>query len=841
MSTTSNLIRAFAVAAVVATFVQSDADAQVARRVDTPESRVGCPIPTLAQCQDPSYLESDRCGILQRKNRWTCSALLEKEMDARKGQKVLSVVPRSFDEGGVGDVIPSPPEAGNDGAFYKADTFAISSQIAASAFAGPANIGINQYDAWAQSGLNVDSCREYVHERFWDVTEFSRAISAKRNDTEAVYGIAFGPASTASSIGTRHLGSPTLRGKDGRPFGTMLAPQKRVKNGFVAIVPNPTFISDTPAPGPSLVAALETTARGQTYVAKAALARESVTQDWLWHKTMHDKLVFVPAETPNALALGPAPSSPQDKLVKTLGTSGGPKPIRKRLPAELDELHGLQERFKQLQRDWGRLNARFANSGWDVSELGSLVGVGTFAAQKSATSASLGFAANAGVVKPPGTPPAEESETVLRRRLVTDLLELLDRADDEGCLEPGVTACDWSPKYFAATVANDFSDEQDRAFSECNAFTGGAFQKLKNLDVKFVDDPKFPAYRCVVKTGSTITASQYEGLRAQVDECRKKQIEYKEAKLEAGAKERVAKIKELVDPETGKVKKPGISKSRDELMGNKYFGLGYNYDLGWLVDAQPEICKLQIDNHATFLAYANVFGKQRNLLDAQALFDTEKKNLHLHLKVAGKDIFTPVDKSWSTPAPLHYEVAKDYGTGKKSASIVKTYIVVVVVPIKVEAGISGEVGIKLGFTADAVGFDNEQCPKAKVGGLVEPYVSANGYLEAGIDVVVASAGIRGEVTIIRASTPFNAGLGVALLQGELKPENFELQVNTKLGVKLQTLNGSIRAYAQVGFCPLCLRGEKEIIGWEGPSLDTVLFDQTYKVNLRDLGIAFGGP
>ena len=168
----------------------------------------------------------------------------------------------------------------------------------------------------------------------------------------------------------------------------------------------------------------------------------------------------------------------------------------------------------------------------------------------------------------------------------------------------------------------------------------------------------------------------------------------------------------------------------------------------------------------------------------------------------------------------------------------KTYIVVVIVPIKIEAGISGEVGINLGFTANAQGFDNESCPKASVGGLIEPYVAVNGYVEAGIDVLIASAGIRGELTIIRASTPFTTGVGVALLSGTLAPENLELQVNTKLGVKLQTLSGSVRGYAQVGWCPFCIRGEKEIVSWEGPSLDTTLFQQQYKVNLADLGIAF---
>ena len=841
MSSLTNSLRAFAVLAVAgaaASFVPSHADAGIGDIKTLPEALVKppCSVPTLAQCQDSTYLETDRCGMLQRTHRWTCAELMKSGMEQRKGQQRTSVVPKKFDEGGVAETIPSPPDAQN-APEYKADTFSYASQAAAAGFTGPSNIQTNQFEIWNGNGAKVESCREYVHEKFYDVTEFVRSISFTRGDAESIYAVAFGPAAKSSSIGSRHLGSPQVRGKDGRPFGTLLGPTIRVKNPFAGIVAvKKGYIDDTVVPGPDIIEALQRTDRGQALYAKAVFGREVVNQDMLWHKTTHDKIIFVPGQTQKTITLGPLPTDPEEKLAKTLGTTGGTKPIRKRLPAELDELYTIGQRFLQLQRDWVRLNLKFAGSGWTNAELGKPSGPAGFSGLKPAVNTQGTLATTNGGTVP--VPTVEASETVLRRRIVTELLDLLDRADDEGCLEKGLTACDWSPKLFASITANDYSDEQDRAFSDCNSFTAENFQLVKNLNHPFVNDPAYPQYTCIVKTGPTITAQQFDELRDQVDFCREQLVAYKKQKAEDEARARVRAIKELVDPATNNFKKPGISKSRDELMGNKYFGLGYNYDLGWLVEPKADICKMQIDTHASFLAYANVFAKQRNLIDAAARFDTVAKKFNLHFKVAGKNIFTPVDKGWSTPSPLHYELAKDFGTGKKSATLVKTYIVVVIVPIKIEAGISGEVGIKLGFTADAQGFDNESCPKASVGGLIEPYVAVNGYVEAGIDVLIASAGIRGELTIVRASVPFTTGVGVALLGGNLAPENLELQVNTKLAVKLQTLSGSVRGYAQVGWCPFCIRGEKEIVSWEGPSLETTLFQQTYKVNLADLGFAF---
>jgi len=235
-----------------------------------------------------------------------------------------------------------------------------------------------------------------------------------------------------------------------------------------------------------------------------------------------------------------------------------------------------------------------------------------------------------------------------------------------------------------------------------------------------------------------------------------------------------------------------------------------------------------------------VFGTDRFLIDALARVNTESKELKLHVKVAGKNLFTPVDRSWTPQAPLEFNLVKTVGSGRKSVAFVNTYIVIVVIPVKISAGIAGEVGLNLGLDVFARGFDNEQCPRASIGGLVEPFAQVDGFLEAGIDVVIAAIGIRGELNIITVSVPFRAGLGVEVLSATPEPSSFQLTVDTSLALRLSTLNGALSVYGRLGWCPFCVSGSKELVSWSGPSWNTTFFDQRYKVNLADLGVALGG-
>ncbi len=818
-----------------------------------PESRANCPVPTLAQCQDPSYLEFDRCGQLERMNRWTCAALLEDAMNAKKAQQgeVLSTLPHSLDAQGVGKVVKAGPDPSKP--YYVPDLYSYTSQQAARDYQAAGDVlGVNKYEAFAANKNVVESCEEYAFEKFYDISEFTRRVGGLRGDHVAQVALAFGPGSEPSSIGTRHLSSALLRGRDGRVFGTMLEGQ-RPKNGFFAIPNNPALKGRPPTPGaPNLLLALQKAGASQ-YLAKIYGQPGTVDNKWSAHLQYAKDLLYIPpANPPKSLPLAAQPDDPGGfkSVMGTIKDHVGPNAKRKRLGKELDELYDLQLRFRSAFDAWAGLNERYAGSGWTLDELGDADDgpntLGSFKAASLNPKPIDKVAPKPAPSKLPGVVKEiaiENPETVQRKKVLAGMIELMDQADDEGCFETGTTACDWSPKLFSTSVRNTFADEQDAAFEQCQSFTKGSIANVKNLKIPFVDDPKYPQLTCILETDGQITAKELDDLMLKVDECREKRAAYQQAKTEDEAKARVAQIPELVDKSTGEFKKPGFTKSRDELMGGDKFGMGYSYDFGFVFDAKHEICKLQIETRGAFNTYANVFGKRFDIIDALASFSTEDREVKVHAKVAGKNLFTPIDEDWKDYDPsFNWNIAKTIGSGRKEIPIIKTWIVVVVIPVKLEAGIAGEAGVNLGLEVEAQGFDNEQCPSARAAGLAEPYASIDGYLEAGIDVFVASVGIRGSLTIVRASLPFTAGIGVQMLEQEGSPfdaSRFQLFADTRMGLKLTTLSGAISVYGELGWCPLCVRGEKELIAFEGPSYETKLFDQKYKVSLADLGAALG--
>jgi len=521
-----------------------------------PETRVGCPVPTLAQCQDPNYLQRDRCGVLQLKNKWTCSELLEAEMFAlREAQgEVYSAVPKSLAAEGAGRVVKMSPEP--DKRHFTPDLTSYQSIQAARDYqvANPV-LGIDKYAAYKKNDAQIESCEEYAFEKYLDISEFTRRVGGARGDHLEAVKIAFGPASEVASIGTRHLSSPELRGRDKRVFGKLLLGE-RPRSVFADIPLNPAVKGHLAVPNaPVLPKALLKMPGAGAYIAKIYAVPTKVPNTWAQHKKYMDELLYIPPSGPLPIAAGPPQPNDPGGLKAALGTTSDPIPKRKRIAKELDELYDLQERFKALWDDWARLNELYRDSGWTDAELdgddadsnggGGFGLVGGFQAAPPAPKP-----ANTIIAQPPAPPPAptlpapldlpisnnNSQETFARRKVLKAMMDLMDEANEEGCFEPGMTACDWSPKLFSSAVRNTFADEQDAAFEKCQSFTAGSVQNVKQLNVPFVDDDDYPEYECIITSESTITAVQLEQMMDKVDECRQKRAQYASAKSNDQAK-----------------------------------------------------------------------------------------------------------------------------------------------------------------------------------------------------------------------------------------------------------------------------------------------------------------
>lgn len=820
----------------------------------------GCPAPTLALCSDGEWLYSDDpCAIEQNAPDSECAALLYGDLDERAddGDEQLFIVPRSLDAKGVAPVIRTPAAQIQAQREYVPDVFSVTSRKAGADYANITDIGINQFADWDANGNVVTSCREYAYERFYDINEYQRRVGPFRDEYGRAFEEAYKHPSNDWAIGSRHLADARLRGKDGKEIGYIFRDVPVAKNELFRIPNHPEAGAEAGIgiTGPGLLTSLAafhqpTAARLAKIESHKQGGAHLVNKTWLWQKQMKDLLSYKPAAQPvfdpgQVLANQP---NPPPNVGLQLDYAAGPQ-ARKRLYEELDELYDLQQRLLELVERWGELDWRFPNSGWTVEGAGleddgfGVANLGELALPPAVFPLQpFPLAANVtpkviGPVKLALDVQQVDIETLQRRAVLEELVEIIRRADNEGCLEDGATPCDWSPKSFVLKAMRDYSAQEDARYEWCQAFTGGNLANVLNLNLVVVAHPQF---YCAITTQSTITAKGLEDLEDRVEECREAQIAYQQFQQQELAKARVREIPELVDPATGGFKPPGIDKSRDEYMGNKYFGLGYDYGFGFGMDIQSEICTINMHAGGHMNVYTKVFGEQLYLLDAAANADTDDRVVHVHAEIIGIELFQGIDETWSTQEDFHFDIVKKPNK-KKSQKIIDTTIVVVVVPIGIELGISGEVGATLGLTLDTEGLGGDACPKVVVGGLVEPYLAVNGYVAAGIDIFIASAGIRGEVNIITVKLPFRPGIGLALIgddDGDLLPESLALEVSASLDLRLQTLSGNIYAYAEVGFCPFCYTGEFTIVKWNGPAWNQTLFNQVYSVDLVDLDAVF---
>lgn len=868
---------------------------QEARRVVSPESQFACPVPTLEQCQAEGYLEEDSCGILQAQNDWTCARLIRQAADDDGIEESVSVIAFEVDALGVNNRVKKYGEEPitEQERYYTPDMFSIRSQSASRNFLPGQQIAYNPYAAWEANGDEVRTCEEYVYEKFLDQTEFERLVGTAQHDYRRVFDIAYGPEYEPSSIGRRHLTSPLLRGRDLRAYGWMFDGSARPKNGFFELPMFASLPGKDPVPGaPSLASSIA----GYNFLGLIAVSLiadryETVEESWAWHLEMSETLSVEgrkelgfqlpppnddPGDPWQNLQIAPPPQADDDfddVIAEWTGRVpdevAGDKILRRYLDDELNEFFDLQRRLRRLVREWARADVRFEGSGWTVADLkpqpeepaGSSLDQVLIA---NPPQSPLPLAVPA-AVPPPGQRPLQlqaielpPPENVIRKRILEEIIALYLRASELGCLEEGLTPCDWSTKLFARAVLHRFAAEREAAYDSCNEYVpGGDITQLHNLSIEFIDEPELidgeynplSFYNCALYTGSKITGDRLEQVIDQVDLCRGLIPPYLEAKAIFEAEQRIQAIPELIDPNSGEVRPPGISDGGGESKGNKYFGLFYDWGYGFRSEYGQTECSLNLFAGGHFELEAKVLTKSIPLVDALAEVSTEDRSIDVYARVLTNDLFTPVERTYSVDQPIALvDFAKSVGTGNKDFASAGTTVFAGPIPLKLSAGIAGKAGVELSMSANAVGFGlngagEDNCPSASVVAGVEPYMQIDGFAQAGINLLVAEAGVRGTLTIIRVSVPFEADLTVEVAgqndEGLEFPQNLRLVVGTGLSVELNTLSGSIGLYGKVGVCPFCKKGEVKLVKWDGLTIERDIFRQDYQVYVGDLILASG--
>lgn len=295
-------------------------------------------------------------------------------------------------------------------------------------------------------------------------------------------------------------------------------------------------------------------------------------------------------------------------------------------------------------------------------------------------------------------------------------------------------------------------------------------------------------------------------------------------------------------------------------MGNDFFGLSYRYDYGFELDLSDGVCAPEAYLGGEFSAGLDVLQEHVELIDVAARIDSNDASndgllVDVHASVLNQPLFDPfgVDDQglggdqhrWSAIVEGSEGIDVE-GSHDIDQTLATARFVIVFVPVSISAGIAADIGFRANLDVAAEGFGvPNPCPELQVGGELTPFARASGFVEAGIDIGIAAAGIRGELTILEAELPFRPSVGIetdASVDDDYENLAAELKLTFDIDarLRLRTLDGTISAFVRAGVCPFfCVRAEVDIIDWRGPSFDRPLYRQSWDVDLGLLAEVVG--
>jgi hypothetical protein len=406
--------------------------------------------------------------------------------------------------------------------------------------------------------------------------------------------------------------------------------------------------------------------------------------------------------------------------------------------------------------------------------------------------------------------------------------QALKEARADGCLEPhAVTPCDWTPNLFVRELHGRTLDGKESAYHECERFTGGDFGPGS-----------------LIRTAATLGISSQNNMAQSTEH-----VDQFFKDLRAWAKQQAFPR----DPDTGK---PifGARTADGSQLGNRDFGVSYNYDAGWklknLDNKKLRICAAEVALNADFDVSAEIFGHKENLVSSHSYLRTDevasgKKVSHqVSLIVLGQEILGAAKTGSVTVPPFGGAVAfpalNERIVERRTLLEARARFAIGPIPVTLAAGAAGEIGVELSLQGNMeYGCPNpSQNPNTVVTtgpspdllrlgaeGGARPYAALNAFASAAVDLVIASAGVRTDLTLLQLSIPFTASVS-ANLDAQSSPT---ARARTQMKLSLQSLSGRISVFIDTVFGKVL---DETIFKWSGPRVETTVVDEQWNTDLR---------
>lgn len=645
----------------------------------------------------------------------------------------------------------------------------------------------SQRNAWNNSGNIVDSCREYVHEKYYDYSVFEDAISSSGTDYRKIFNIAYAQAPSggsvpASAIGTRSIADPVQRGKDGTPIQpTIQFPSGAPKNEFFAVPP--------PAQGRVTIG----TGSEDRVVMLPGLMGAAIIHLKDLDRPLNLYGTILPEATLSTLANGASYYNESWAWHRSMSVTRNANVLDERMY----ELDRLQEEFAALVQQRKELVTSI------TSEL------------------ARRYRPLPGMLKAdPDTSSHLTDDDEPQDPLIPQLYQLasldavieaaLQQAQAQGCLDfqIGMAAapCDWSPKRFARRVMNLYQGAREQDFQRCATYTRDDFADLKAKPLQ-IGSVNYPAQ------DYTTSPSRLETYFTRRDQ-------YMRALSST--------VGPMLDPKTAQPRlrwESGDSYS----LGNDTFGATANYQVAVAINNVKHTpdCGLSPEIKGSFTATGSALGISANLINAQLQVTQKRADIDLDVL----DNTVPLVDIHQDLTLGQFNIVS--GKQEKKATLVNAQatFVIVVVPVTLGAKVAGVVGLEYELKAEHTVTGTTACSVTNLGvaGHLKPYAQVDGELYASVDLFVIEAGVKGRLQLVHAAVPLDGRVWLAPSGGQLR-----LRMEGNSDLNFTFLSGSIAAYVEVGIWPFEAEFEETLVSWNGIQENVKLFNHTFNVSLIDL-------
>jgi hypothetical protein len=383
--------------------------------------------------------------------------------------------------------------------------------------------------------------------------------------------------------------------------------------------------------------------------------------------------------------------------------------------------------------------------------------------------------------------------------------------DDEPHLV--ASACDWNPGMYVHEMSARFGARREEDYRDCVRVTGASVWP----DSHTIRHPSW------IQPTQDFTASSDQVLVYL-----------------ALAKQKASEIPFGTDADGNAI--AGHSAQDSSVMGTDMFGLAYDYDAEWGVTGLPtaaSMCEAGVFAFAHAQVGARILTADIDLLLLDARISNEpgtttvrQSSRTLEMYVLDQKVLAESTAPEGVSPALTFHIAKE---ASSEVTPVDTRIPVAGFFVHVRAGVAGRVGLTFDTAVDVAGAACESATTT-LRGTVSPWTSLDVFLSGGLDIAVVEIGLRVDLTLLHLSLPFQLDFTIAPKGGELW-----LSAKPRLSLKLKALSGRVRAYVDFPFAdPLYLT----LFTWDGIDLaEHVLFAPTWDYALEhiNIGLTLGNP